>query len=256
MAGLSRRQGNPMFYGLDPQQLSRLYSAIETIAGLYGRAFHADQLIALNRCMGFYDNKRFSSAFERNAETEQEKSLAWRLHTLTWAAEHCIHVPGDFVECGVYKGFCSAVIIDYLNFETLEKSFFLYDTFQGIPPDRLEGSPHLPEDYQIPGLYDQVVARFYSTHNVTVIQGIVPESFQQDSPESIAYLHLDMNSARSELDALESLFERVSAGGMIILDDYGWQPYRAQKEAEDPFFQNRGYSVLELPTGQGLVIKR
>lgn len=45
-------------------------------------------------------------------------------------------------------------------------------------------------------------------------------------------------------------------GGLIVLDDYGWLGYRAQKEAEDAFFAERSYMVLELPTGQGLIVKR
>lgn len=44
---------------------------------------------------------------------------------------------------------------------------------------------------------------------------------------------------------------------MIILDDYEWSMiYRPQKLAEDPWFEARGYRVMPLPTGQGLVIKR
>jgi hypothetical protein len=43
---------------------------------------------------------------------------------------------------------------------------------------------------------------------------------------------------------------------MIILDDYEWFAYRSQKLAEDPWFDERGYRVMPLPTGQGLVIKR
>ena len=44
--------------------------------------------------------------------------------------------------------------------------------------------------------------------------------------------------------------------GIVILDDYGWLVLRSQKDAEDEFFARRGYQVLELPTGQGLVVKR
>ena len=43
---------------------------------------------------------------------------------------------------------------------------------------------------------------------------------------------------------------------MIVFDDYGWTGYRAQKVAADAFMQERGLAVLELPTGQGLVVKR
>jgi len=51
------------------------------------------------------------------------------------------------------------------------------------------------------------------------------------------------------------LFDRVVPGGAIVFDDYGWNGYRPQKDAEDAFLAARGYSVLELPTGQGLLIK-
>mgnify|MGYP000179091681 FL=1 len=64
-----------------------------------------------------------------------------------------------------------------------------------------------------------------------------------------------MNNADAEISTLEYLWDRIVPGASIVLDDYGWLAYRAQKEVEDPFFAKRGYSVLELPTGQGLVIK-
>jgi predicted O-methyltransferase YrrM len=65
-----------------------------------------------------------------------------------------------------------------------------------------------------------------------------------------------MNSAASELAVLNALFERVSPGGMIVFDDYGWSGYIQQKIAEDKFMTQRGYTILELPTGQGLVVKQ
>ena len=104
-------------------------------------------------------------------------------------------------------------------------------------------------------LYAEVRDRFADLANVTVTQGRVPEILDDIAPETIAFLHLDLNDAKPEMAALTTLFDRVSPGGTIVLDDYGWFAYRAQKEAEDPFFAARGYSVLELPTGQGLVIK-
>jgi predicted O-methyltransferase YrrM len=76
-------------------------------------------------------------------------------------------------------------------------------------------------------------------------------------PEKLAYLHIDLNNAEGELAALEGLFDRVVSGGIVILDDYEWAGvYRKQKQAEDPWFEARGYRVFPLPTGQGLVLKR
>jgi hypothetical protein len=55
---------------------------------------------------------------------------------------------------------------------------------------------------------------------------------------------------------LERLFDRVLPGGIVVFDDYGWKMFHEQKQAEDDFMRRRGYEVLELPTGQGLVVKR
>jgi hypothetical protein len=43
---------------------------------------------------------------------------------------------------------------------------------------------------------------------------------------------------------------------MIVFDDYGWIGYRSQKIAEDGWMSERDHRILELPTGQGLVIKK
>jgi predicted O-methyltransferase YrrM len=64
-----------------------------------------------------------------------------------------------------------------------------------------------------------------------------------------------MNSSASELAALEHLFDRVSPGGVVIFDDFGWMGYDKQTVAEIDFMRERGHDILELPTGQGMVIK-
>jgi O-methyltransferase len=55
--------------------------------------------------------------------------------------------------------------------------------------------------------------------------------------------------------ALEHLFDKVTPGGFIVFDDFGWTCNVNQMSAELAFMKERGHPVLELPTGQGLVIK-
>ena len=55
---------------------------------------------------------------------------------------------------------------------------------------------------------------------------------------------------------LELFFDKIVAGGILILDDYATMGYEKQYFSEKEFFKNRNYSVVELPTGQGIVIKR
>lgn len=154
------------------------------------------------------------------------------------------------MECACYKGTSARIICDYVGFGNSGKQYYLYDLFE-----HSEDMDHHSMPEHGAGLYQKVKERFAAFPNVHVTQGAVPEVLHQIAPEKIAFMHLDINSVAAEIGALEMLFDRVVPGALIVLDDYGWAGYRAQKEAEDVFFAERGYQVLELPTGQGLVIK-
>ena len=88
-----------------------------------------------------------------------------------------------------------------------------------------------------------------------LIRGRVPESFTNTLPESIAFAHIDLNDPTAEAGALEQIFPRLSEHGVIIFDDYGWWFHSDQKIAVDEVAERFGTRILELPTGQGLLIK-
>jgi len=228
--------------------------AVETLSRMFGFTFAGDMLITFNRNMSFFEDAPFVEAFNGNARFPIEKTLIWRLHVLCWNALNSLRVAGDFVECGVFQGFCSAVATRYLDFGNVDKQWYLYDTFTGIPPDQLNPGHQNSPDFEQEGLYEACRQRFAAYRNVHVIRGRVPEVLRERAPEKVAFMHLDMNSAAAEMGALEFFWERLTPGAMILLDDYGWRGYRAQKLAEDPFFAARGRRVLELPTGQGMVL--
>lgn len=246
-----------MFYGRfsDPSDRVFLQQAIARFRKIFRSVFAGDNVILFGRNLGFRRDQKFMHAFHSHVTTGQERSLELRLNTLVWAASHALHVPGDFVECGVWRAFCSQVLVDYLDFEKVPKTFYLYDTFEGIPPE-FDSEKHNAPAFAEAGLYEKVVAAFSRYPNVRVVRGVVPHSFAQAAPEKVAFLHLDMNSSKSEIAALEVLFDRVSPGGIVVFDDYGWTGYRAQQLAEDRFMAERGHRILEMPTGQGLLIKR
>ncbi|SFL51298.1 TylF/MycF/NovP-related O-methyltransferase [Shimia aestuarii] len=251
-----------MFYGnFEGENKARFQEALKTLGELCGPMFAGDNLIGLQRAAGFREDKRFLDALRRNAESNQDLSIAWRIHTLVWAARRALHLPGDFVECGVWKGFSSSVIADYLAFETVDKQLYLYDTFSGIPSE-LNSENRSNEIYEKEtgndpdALYKHVIRRFSRYPNVRVVRGIVPDTFKTECPDQISLLLIDMNSAASEIAALDALFDKVVSGGLIIFDDYGWTGYAAQRHAENAFMEARQHSILEIPTGQGLVIKQ
>lgn len=250
-----------MFYGrLQGENGARFQAALKTLHEIFGSVYAADNLIGLSRAAGFREDRKFVETLRRNARTRQELSLAWRLHTLLWAAQNVLHLPGDFVECGVWRGFSFAFLTDYLGFAEIDKTLFLYDTYKGIPEqmnsEHRSNAVYEQETRNDPdAIFKAVQERFRAVPNTRIVRGIVPDSFAVECPDRIALLHIDMNSAASEIAALEALFDRVVPGGMIVFDDYGWVGYDAQRHAENAFMEDRGHKILELPTGQGLVIK-
>lgn len=221
--------------------------------------FAGDMLIAFWRNRTFLSDENFMRSYQDNARNDQERSLIWRLHTLTWAAESTAHLAGDFVECGTFKGACASMICQYMNFAELDKKFYLYDTFEGLHDDYSTAEErqawHVYSDYNGDELYKEVRSRFEKYPNVEVIRGVVPESFEQACPEKIAFMHIDMNAEKAEIAALDALFDKMVPGGILVLDDFGWEFSRNQAIAELRFMKERGLPILELPTGQGVVIK-
>jgi len=103
---------------------------------------------------------------------------------------------------------------------------------------------------------DEMAKSFLIDQAFLSTKGFLPEALDGAMPEHIGLLHIDLNAPRAEIAVLERLFDRVLPGGVIVFDDYGWKMFHKQKEAEDDFMRRKGYEILELPTGQGLVAKR
>lgn len=213
-------------------------------------SYLGDNLFTWGRNSSLFEDIPFRTAWNANIASGADRAIAWRRYILACSAYQCVQLEGDFVECGVYQGTGIKTIIDYLGGTDFPKTFWGYDTYDYHPVDGHQFAG------QQQGFFEKIQERFTGYEQVKLIKGLLPDSFADGMPEKVAYLHLDLNNAEGEIAVLDALFDRVVSGGMIILDDYEWSAYRAQKKSEDPWFSARNYRVMPLPTGQGLVIKR
>jgi O-methyltransferase len=241
----------PVFWGVsEPERFS---AEVEKLTGLMADGYHAsDNFITWGRNNSMFDDKAFVDAWQRNIESASDGAIVWRRYLLATSAFHAVQLPGDFVECGAYTGVGVKTVMDYLGGPKFPKPFWAYDAFVHDASMANHAMPELGA-----GLHERVCAKFADYPQVRVVRGLIPDSFKDNCPERIAYLHIDLNQAPAEIAALDHLFDRVVTGGMVILDDYEWSGiYRPQKLAEDEWFDRRGYRVMPLPTGQGLIVKR
>jgi hypothetical protein len=213
----------------------------------------------------FMSDPSFRKAYKRGVQAAGEYGWHWRVHIGLWAAKSASRLNGDFVECGVNRGFLASAIMEYLNWDSLGKQFYLLDTFNGIDERFLSEQDlkfgatdknirHLQSGFYVQGA-ESVRENFSQWKNVQIIQGAVPETFGQVAASEIAFLHLDMNCAFPEVAALEYLWDRLGQGALILLDDYAYAGYGVQKAAMDKVANAKGLTIASLPTGQGLLMK-
>ena len=213
---------------------------------------------------GFLGNARFRAAYEAGARTghricaPENLHIEWRVFTCCWAAAHAAKLPGDFVECGVSTGVVSLAVCRYVGFEKLAKTFWLYDTWSGIPESQASDAERAATRSKNERIYfdsfELATRTFAEYPNVRLVRGEVPATLEH-APGQIAYLHIDMNIAFPEVAASRALWDRVVRGGIVIYDDYGSPGHPQQKQALDAFAAERGVEILPLPTGQGLLVR-
>lgn len=214
----------------------------------------------------FMSDASFCKAYQRGVlATKADYRWHWRVHVGLWVAYSASKLDGDFIECGVNRGFLSSAIMEYLNWDSLNKTFYLMDTFCGlderyvskeeIERKKMDINQHeLETGFYTPSV-DSVRENFSQWKNLQIVVGPIPETLAAVKGGQVAYLHLDMNCAPPEVAAFNYFWDRLVPGAFILLDDYAYYGFEPQKAAMDAAAAGKGLKIVSLPTGQGLLIK-
>lgn len=214
----------------------------------------------------FMQDPDFIRSYNRGAHAAMnDYKWHWRVHVGLWSASLASKLEGDFVEAGVNKGFLSSAIMESLDWDSQNRMFYLLDTFAGInltyvtEEEKKLGIVERNQQDLDRGFYaidaSSVINNFSQWKNVNIIVGSIPETLNQITAKKIAFLHVDLNCAMPEVATVRNLWDRIVAGGVILLDDYAFIGYETQKHAMDRLAKELNVSILSLPTGQGLIIK-
>ncbi len=192
----------------------------------------------------------------RDAVTARTLVSADRLWVLYCAAKQMLAHPGDFVECGVYRGGTARMFAELIDGnESTARRLHLFDTFAGMPATDPDVDKHMQGDFSDTDL--ATVQKFVGQRPfISWHVGRFPETFAGVPWKEIALLHIDVDIKQSVLDTLDHLFSKVRTGGLVIFDDYGFSSCVGARLAVDQFFSGRKEVPIVLPTGQALVIKQ
>jgi O-methyltransferase len=197
----------------------------------------------------------------------------WALYqSIEYIVRHGI--PGDIVECGVWSGGSMLLAAHaLLHFGDTSRRIWLYDTFTGVPkPEavdaRWDGVPVLPtwEHHNKTGgrwayggtqehVREVVCSSGYPVDQFVFVEGMVEETLQATRPESISLLRLDTDLYRSTYLELVHLYPMISAGGILLLDDYGG--FQGVRVAVDQYFDETRQPIFlsRINAGVRLAVK-
>jgi len=157
------------------------------------------------------------------------------------------NVSGDLIETGIWRGgaiiFMRGVLAAY---GITDRIVWAADSFEGVPP------PTKPQDagfdfskkaYPFLAVSFEQVCELCSRYDlldgqVKFLKGWFRDTLHAAPIEKLAILRLDGDLYESTIEALNALYEKVSDGGFVIVDDYYSCP--PCKQAVDDFRANSG----------------
>jgi O-methyltransferase len=179
-----------------------------------------------------------------------------RMYALYSATNYIVEneLPGDFVECGVWRGGSVMLLAaTLLRRGDTTRDVWLYDTFEGMTAPSAEdvqamsgrtAADILREHQRTPNdPFWGIAARDAVERNLRrtgypferfhVVEGDVAVTLSKPAPGAIALLRLDTDWYASTRHELEQLYPRLVRGGVMIIDDYGY--WRGARKATDEF---------------------
>jgi O-methyltransferase len=176
--------------------------------------------------------------------------------------EHCVrsvlqrNVPGDLMETGVWRGGAAILMRAVLKaYGDTDRKVWLADSFQGLPKPDAQAYP--ADRYDIFWRFPQLAVSLETVKANFTAYGLLDEQvrflpgwFRDTLPaaplDALAVLRLDGDMYESTIVALRSLYHRVSPGGFVIIDDYGYIPACRQAVTDFRDEENIVESLLQI----------
>lgn len=163
-------------------------------------------------------------------------------------------VPGDIVECGVWNGGSAVMMASAMQDASMpvpQRSIWLFDSFQGLPPpSERDGDAEQESYFEGWCKGDQAnVERAFNTFdlplsNVKIVPGWFNDTLHTAAVSQIAVLHIDADWYDSVKIVLDTFYDRVAPGGFVMLDDYGY--WKGCDRAVADFFTERGITNITI----------
>ena len=193
---------------------------------------------------------------DRLLQTKEGRSQYWA--ELLDACKECsmisllestLHLPGDVIECGVYRGGTLTRICRTISRLAADKQVLACDSFEGFPDYKVGRIDvgyfrFLSRIRKKFGVCDDVPARlerFFNYYGIRgrIEKGYFSETLHKFSQHRFCFIHLDVDIYDSYIECLSKLYSQLVPGVVVVFDDYGSPKWPGAKKAVDEFFADR-----------------
>lgn len=182
----------------------------------------------------------------------------WRCHELWSLVAELRDVPGAILEVGVWRGGTGTLMAARAARLGLEDPLYLCDTWQGVVKTGAVDTYYRDgkHDDASPDVVERLAARL-GLGNVELLQGIFPEETgDRIGDRTFRMCHCDVDVYQSAKDVLEWVWPRLSRGGAVVFDDYGFPACPGVTKLVDEQRLRDDRLVLHNLNGHGILVKR
>ena len=167
-----------------------------------------------------------------------------RHFVLRGLVDHALSVPGDFVECGCWRGLSAIQIAAAIRRSGTPHSFLIFDSFEGLSEFREEdkAGPSYVAERELEVRKTFVAGESIVRSNLEEFAdfceyyaGWIPARFEEMKDRRFSFVHVDVDLHDPTRDCLDFFWPRLAVGGVLLIDDYGHSSYPGSQIAVDTF---------------------
>jgi O-methyltransferase len=182
----------------------------------------------------------------------------WRCNELWSLVAELRDVPGAILEVGVWRGGTGTLMAARAASLGLEEPVYLCDTWQGVVKTGAVDTYYRDgkHDDASPDIVERLAAQL-GLRNVELLQGVFPEETgDRIADRTFRMCHCDVDVYQSAKDVLEWVWPRLSRGGAVVFDDYGFPACPGVTTLVDEQRLRDDRLVLHNLNGHGILVKR
>ena len=174
------------------------------------------------------------------------------INELTQGIENVKNLSGDVIECGSARCGTTCILANYLKNNNIKKKIYALDSFEGFDEIELKkenelGFTHATKkdfSYSSIDYVTKKIKNLQLSEYVTPIKGYFEDSLPKINSD-FCFGFIDCDLQKSMEFSAETIWKKLTPGGILFFDDYTSNAFKGAKIAIDNFVNSHNEEIFE-----------